>query len=482
MKLLLLVLLALAPAAHAANDETSRPAPVNLFAHGPNDAALPAPNFRPAAVGVLAEHPVAPNVRALAAAGARARLTIPLPTGRAIVLQAVRFDPVEGFVFDERFDAVPDPNVSDDQLTYHWYGVGRGMEASLTVHRGLLVGRIVNGAETYAVSRALGQPILRTIQAGAIPLEPEERFPIAKNYAPPTYAPDAASARPKFSDRLNVLVLFTQNAIIAAGDQATLEAQIANAVASMNTALGNSHVVSVYINHVGSVFIGYDELNNCFNEGGCTALRQFEMHKRFVRNDVDIQALRNQFEADFVVTFVGDGTRCGVAYTQRPDCGFSVNEQGQCGVGDAYNAFAYSIVSAQPACENWNFAHEAGHQLGLEHEPATAAAAGTASFLWSYGHSVSNQQAQARDVMASTTGCIANFGGCPLVFQYSNPFVDFVTFPGTPSGTNAPEAGGITRFNARTSTLLSDEVANFRGEAITDRIFRSSIELLPDML
>jgi hypothetical protein len=196
-----------------------------------------------------------------------------------------------------------------------------------------------------------------------------------------------------------------------------------------------------------------------------------------------MQALRNTYAADIMVMLVGDTGTCGVAYTQRPNCGFQSNEP-FCDVGADYETFAFSVVSTLCSVQTLTFPHEVGHQFGMEHDPPNGSAGGSASYLWSYGHTVSTPTVQARTIMSyeNPAGLPANCpNGCPVFLHYSNPNVPFLAFPAAATGTFTIDGQGRYRFNARTATLLAPAMTNFRGPAVTDRIFRSSLEQLPDM-
>ena len=71
--------------------------------------------------------------------------------------------------------------------------------------------------------------------------------------------------------------------------------------------------------------------------------------------------------------------------------------------------------------------------------------------------------------------------GCPVNLQYSNPNIDFLTYPGVKSGSFTTDAQGRYKFNARTASLLAPAMANYRGPAVTDIIFRGDFESLPDI-
>lgn len=147
-----------------------------------------------------------------------------------------------------------------------------------------------------------------------------------------------------------------------------------------------------------------------------------------------------------------------------------------------YAPFAVAVVSTAPACglATRTFAHEVGHQFGLEHDPPNGVPPNQASFPWSYGHTVSTAAVQARTIMAYQTAGPCPLG-CPIQLHYANPNVEFQAFPGTPSGTvhGAPQVQ--SRGDARTTVLLAPAMERFRGPAPqTGGIFGHGFEPLPD--
>lgn len=106
--------------------------------------------------------------------------------------------------------------------------------------------------------------------------------------------------------------------------------------------------------------------------------------------NANIAAMRNAVGAD-VVSVVTDGFvnlgQCGVAFVQRPGCTLPTATPG-CGVGAAFNGFAYNVVAHNCAIATDAFVHELGHNLGGEHDPANGAQPAQASFVFSFGHDV----------------------------------------------------------------------------------------------
>lgn len=169
--------------------------------------------------------------------------------------------------------------------------------------------------------------------------------------------------------------------------------------------------------------------------------------RNFAQTSPSIAALRNAVHADVVsvVTenFVTLGA-CGVAYVQRPGCTLPTPTAG-CDVGAQFNAFAYNIVAQNCAIATDAFAHEFGHNLGGEHDPAHAPAPAQASFVHSFGHFVSGA--------FETVMSISRPAGTPQILHFSNPNVFF-----------GPNSTGIAnqRHNALTIETLYPVFRQFR--------------------
>ena len=95
------------------------------------------------------------------------------------------------------------------------------------------------------------------------------------------------------------------------------------------------------------------------------------------------------------------GNSCGIAYVMTsPSVGFE--------------DWAYQVTDR--GCGGKTFAHEHGHNMGFEHDPANSArAGGGASYDWSFAHFVSGS---FRTIMSYSNQCV---GGCPRALRFSNP-------------------------------------------------------------
>jgi peptidyl-Asp metalloendopeptidase len=231
-------------------------------------------------------------------------------------------------------------------------------------------------------------------------------------------------------EQVDVLVMYSPAARDAAGGVSQIAAQAQAAVDSANTSFANSRM-RMRFRVVGI------ELLEGWVEGTGSAGAELSNF----RNNATMQARRNALAADMVSLLVANlPSACGIGYVMRsPGSGFAES--------------AVQITDRDCAVGNLSWAHEHGHNLGFEHDPANGTSPGSASFPWSFGHYVENQGSQSyRTVMSYQ--CPA--GGCTRRPYFSNPLVSFNGFP-----TGIADA----RDNARSGDAVADTVANFRQSA-----------------
>jgi len=467
-------------------------AQANLFRLEPGDPRAGAVNRQPIEIAAQAEYPVEVDIRAVAERPKSIRVA--LPEGRHLVFEQHTFDPSVGFIADEQLDAVPDPNVPTDELVFRWYGLAKKNNAQLhlQVTKGIISATVIVPNKIYSIvgterrsSRAAGggekRHILRESDPTRFPPDLPDNVGADDRKALPSDVP-----RQKYVDRISILVLHTPlvEAAIQNGDPnvnplPTINARVDEVIGHLSQSFGNALVVPVGVFNVHesdtnrSEQINYPEVNGQVCPPTVPApLCQFFGHRVFLRNDAFAQARRNATNADVVVMLVNDAAACGVAYTQRDNCGvdatFGSNEPG-CTVGAGYNAFAYAVVNFGCSAAMQDFAHEAGHTFGMEHNPENIGAAPPPpSFPWSFGRFVFNQQ----ETIMSIRGKFGTCGTCTKALQFSNPDVGFLNFPATASGT-------ATQYNARTAAAFAPAMSEFRGPTLADVLFRSGMEHLP---
>ncbi len=402
---------------------------------------------------------------------ARAEWALRMPDGSVKVFRQSRFEPLEGFVAQGELDVQPDPELPDSAISWNWFGTSGRESFTVSAHRGRLSGTLIGHERNFAITESRGQTIFRRINPRLVPLDVVGSGPREKPHA---LRPTFTSA--KFSDTIDVLVVHTPGAVAAAEGRSQLNALIAESFNQANTVVSNSGVVSFSFRNVLagqenlSVEVNYGE--NGTPPSACIAGAGFCRwigHRVWLRTSALVAQLRNANSADLVVMYVGDQSDAsGVAYVQRPNCGvdpFLENTLG-CSVGADYNNFAFAVVSTPFATSFQVFAHEIGHQLGMEHNLTNGSE--VPSFAWSYGWYVSGVNETVMSV-AATFGACTN---CPRALQFSNPSIPFLN-------TSVPSGNSSTAWNARTGAALAPFISEFRAPRLTQLVFRSGFEALP---
>ena len=228
---------------------------------------------------------------------------------------------------------------------------------------------------------------------------------------------------PRDGDRADVLTMYTPQARDAAGGVPQIEALIQAAVDNANTAFMNSEM-PLRFHLAGTALADHDDAGNSGTD------------LSWLINDAVTAALRDDLNADLVSLITEDGA------------GFCGRGQLPLTWGPGGNPGAVHQVTARGcAVGNLTYAHEHGHNMGLEHDPANANPPGSGTYPYRYGHFVSGSY---RTVMSYSNQCS---GGCPRVTQWSNPDVIFL---GQPTGITDE------RDNRRASGLTDGCVVDYR--------------------
>lgn len=233
----------------------------------------------------------------------------------------------------------------------------------------------------------------------------------------------AAPGKAAGPSRIDLLVVYTASAL---GDSSpdAFRTRIQNSVDVANTAHQNSGT-NAQLNLIAVAEIGYHETGDA--EGDLTWLQQ----------DRGVASLRQSVGADVVTMVVSQmsGAR-GIGF---------VIPRG--GLSREFAPYAYNDVVAY-SLGSLVLAHEVGHNLGCQHEPANAPPPTDESVLfpYAYGHTV---DPNFHTVMSYGTDCVS---GCPWIPYFSNPGL---SYGGVPIGlTNQ-------RDNHRTVNNTRSVVASF---------------------
>lgn len=197
------------------------------------------------------------------------------------------------------------------------------------------------------------------------PQQPEELRrslgPLGTSGVPPLveYIPRCQGAT-----RMDVLVAWTQEAETAAGGAAAIQAIIDLAVVETCVAFRKSEV-DMFVNLVMSAKIDYVESGSMATDLG----RLRHTSDGFMD---EIHGWRDSSGADIVSLFVGDATKCGRSYNMGAPA------------SAAFASSAFNLVSQGCATGYYAFAHELGHNSGLDHDRVNTQ--NTPSHPYAYGY------------------------------------------------------------------------------------------------
>jgi hypothetical protein len=296
---------------------------------------------------------------------------------------------------------------------------------TLTLRYGVVVGLIQHAGRTYVIEPIIGGgQVLKEVnqdlypECGGAEIPGETAF--HKQNLKLEIADDSGA-------RIDVMVMYTPEARDAAGGVAAIEATAQAAVDIANTAFEDSNVITRFNLVHAAVTSRHDTGDTSADLG-------------WLRSDAGVASLRDAYGADLVSLLVQDaGGVCGRGYVMRsPSASFA--------------DWAFQVTARTCAVGNLSWAHEHGHNMGMEHDPANGTTPASASYPWSFGHFVNSSY---RTVMSYSNQCP---NGCARVPHFSNPSVF-----------HAGVATGIAdeRDNHRTADLTAPIVANFRTQTCT---------------
>ena len=332
------------------------------------------------------------------------------------------FDNVEHVVKRTKVDR-PDA----DRLLWHGH-TDEGGQAIFAVVNGVMTGTVfLDGRSFEITSDPDGDYTIAELDPAAFPTED-----------PPLDAPDAAADQAGTGQtgaatiaadglvEIDVMVVWTPGARVATGGTAAIQSVVLAAVANANLAYTNS-LVGARLRLVHSSEVAFTETTNIASDLG--ALRLNGDGKLDV-----VHSLRQQYGAD-VVTLLGNGYAsagaCGVGYLMGlPSTSFAAN--------------AFNVVDRTCAVGYLSYAHEVGHNQGLQHDPGSAS--GTPSYTYAYGYQ--DPGGLFRTVLA--------YGSATRIPFLSSPAVQYL----------ARVTGTSTQDNARALRGTAPVVAAFRATVV----------------
>jgi len=313
-----------------------------------------------------------------------------------------------------------------------WFGRIPGDPLSsviLVVQDGSITGNIVHSGRMFQV-RPLSSGIHRVVEIdpSAFPPESEPRIP------PQTPADRDFQYVMQADDGsfIDVMVVYTADAVASAGSVAALESQIQLAIDETNQSYLNSGITQrVQLAHTEQV---------AYTQSGAigTDLNRLTYIDGFIDN---VHPLRDTHKADLVSLWVYyPGSSCGIAWLMTS-------------VSSGFAPYGFSVVNRTCATGYYSFGHEMGHNMGARHDWYVDS--GTMPFA--YSHGFLNTTDRWRSIMAYNDQCAAGGFNCTRIQYWSNPDLLYNFDPlGIAEG--MPNAAD----NRKTLNNTAFTVANFR--------------------
>ena len=306
-------------------------------------------------------------------------------------------------------------------------------EATFAIQDGVMSGTVFAGDKVFEVLYAgSGEHEVRELDPAEFPTDDPHADLTPVEPDPQAAAIDAAVAADMASDaasQIDVMVIWTPAARTAAGGVSAIQSLVDLAIANTNTAYANS-AVTQRLRLVYSGELSYTE-----------AAPSTDLSRMALTADGyldSVHTLRSTYGAD-VVTLLGEGYvssgACGVGYLMtNVSTGFASN--------------AFNVVDRTCAAGNLTYAHELGHNMGLQHDPGSA----SSNPAYSYAYGYQQPSGLFRTVMAYP--CPS--GSCPRLTYFANPSVSY----------NGMATGTATQNTALALNNTASSVANFR-QAVT---------------
>lgn len=318
-----------------------------------------------------------------------------------------------------------------------WRGyLAEGGRVVLTLKSGYVIGAVYAPGGVHEITTARdGGQVLALVDTELLPPcagGVASRDDVPPGLRPPAAELPAASPPEGALTTMDVMGMYTPQARDAAGGVDAIAATVQAAVDMANTGFFDSDVAARFR-------LVHTALANRNDSGDMQA------DLLWLQSDPGVAALRDEWGADMVGMLVNSGGFCGIGFVMRNP-------------GPGFAGSAFQVTARTCAVGNLSYAHEHGHNMGCEHDPANGAPPGSASYLWSFGHYVDGSY---RTIMSYSGPCTM---GCTRVAHWSNPGVNH---NGVPTGI------ADQRDNHRTIDLTAPVVAAFRDEVV---IFNDGFE------
>jgi hypothetical protein len=313
-----------------------------------------------------------------------------------------------------------------------WNGHINGVELSyiymIYTPEGVFAAHIASPQGIYEVQYAgeklyVVNHIDQSLYANDIVLEPKIPAPLL-----PAVEADANSLA---ITSVDVMVVYTANAVTAVGGTAAMNAKIDLAMQEANQSYSNSNV-NISLNLVHKAQVTYSEGNPA----------NFNLALDRLTNKTDtyidnVHTLRDTYKADLVTLIVESGSSgtCGIAWLMTA-------------VSPSFESYGFNVVAQSCATGYYSFAHELGHNMGSRHD----AYVDSSNTPYPYSHGFTYPAAGWRTIMAYNNACVAVGTNCTRLQYWSNPNVNY---GGVAMGNSAAN-------NAQSLNNTAATVASFR--------------------
>jgi hypothetical protein len=322
---------------------------------------------------------------------------------------------------------------------YTWHGKIEGDptgSVNLAVVGDSIVGDITTtgaGSLRLRDAGARGLHVLDRVDPKRFPNEEDPEPEQGRNAASEedTCATDSA-------EQIDVMVAYTDDARVASGGVAQMEATVYLAIEETNQSYIDSNVAQ-RLNLVHMTEVNYAE-------SGSTATDLPRLEDPADGQLDNLHTLRNAHAADIVSLIVETITSCGRGNIMES-------------VGNAFESDAFNVVRRDCATGNFSFGHELGHNMSARHDWNVDSTNNT-PHAYNHAHiqpSPTNAGTTPwRTIMAYNDGCVSAGSSCTRLARWSNPNQ---TIGGDAVGV---ATGTQQEHNRRTLNDTALTVANFR--------------------